>query len=1248
MSDSITEPDVLATTPPEDQSPLGHLDFTHNLPAAPRIPEKPVDEDFLSRLGDVYDSGVWMSQMRAGERALAPWDPSFQLTDKAFERASVDIPSEFWPAFNDAHSDDGLQLIRGQILTQIERQKRLSSMGTLAGLGYGAIATAGDPSTYFLAAMTGGLGEAAGLTALPGRIGAFVRSGIIGGVTNAEMSAITESEFGSPTFKDLLHAGMGGLILAPLGALAHGAGAEAARAGTFLSPQDAALRDEAMSLRRTIEFDGLTSTLGRDRVDQLLTDQGRTYFREQLKPIESTWRGWLSKEEPAPTLPLEAQQGEQAHYQDIANRDAFRFGRPLPFPERYETAEQRFYQDVANNRAKLLGEPTPFPSLQPTEHEAEATLAKRLAVEQVSSPEGHATPLEELLNRRRALPPPPPPEPGAPAPKPPEPPLHAIGAASPGSISTTMERPPGWRPGDPDFTNTSDFKGAMAGSRISMVGQLVQSEVPEIRKAARTLGEDVLPAKDGSPVTDSGSELVQRAHSTRMAAYAEEAQPHVQDWMNRNDPGWFGRRKALAQLREAVYRAGIGEHTDDPAIRALADIDSKYYGDSFNKAKRTGVPGFDTIPESKTYRPVHWLQSKIEAMTAKWGAANVEKLMTGAVLPLHPEFTPDLANRIAVGMLKNIAKIGQTSDIVRELALTADKPELLKQVLTEAGVPQGTIDDAVYAVTPKPDQTGKVAPARTRTAMDHLYSINATDANGEPGTFRLTDLLDTDNVNLVNRYSRQIEGASVKAAILRAFARSGTDQIPSLPALWERLRQRAVELGMDPKDAADQTGKLATMGKWVEGAPLWPSTAMGETLGVIRKWQSATRLGLATFAHANNMATIVGEAGFANMLRITPAVTQMFRAVANTPALFRELYAATGFGSEPLRTELLGRILPEDLAGDQPIIPKLGSGGPVKQAATKGVQALSGGLDRANMLQARWTAFAPLMSFMQRTSLLANAQMWGTIAKSGKLPGIRRLATMGLDEGMAGRIIGEINANAEYGPGGTLNAFNLDKWDPEVRANYVTALDKWSRRVAQTPDIGQMSQWMTKDWGKSLIQFRLYHIAAYEKQLLHGLYTHDVTTFRNWSLTMMGGAMAYAAREYLASIGDPNRDEILSRRLSPGALAKAAVARAGFLSLLPIAVDAGGAWSKQYAPPFSGSRSTGLENDPLYGNPTFDFLNNVTHKIPAAIFDAARTDRHVTRDDAAAVRGLVPFQNSLGLKNVLDAYQGTLPKKSGG
>ncbi|SCW77031.1 Transglycosylase SLT domain-containing protein [Rhizobium mongolense subsp. loessense] len=109
-------------------------------------------------------------------RALGHYDPEpdYKLTKEKLEAFGQSIPDEYLDEFEDAVSDEHAAAIRDRLLTQLEDNRKIASLGTAGTIiSFGAALT--DPgaiaATAAIGAVTGGLGAPAAVAARLGRVG---------------------------------------------------------------------------------------------------------------------------------------------------------------------------------------------------------------------------------------------------------------------------------------------------------------------------------------------------------------------------------------------------------------------------------------------------------------------------------------------------------------------------------------------------------------------------------------------------------------------------------------------------------------------------------------------------------------------------------------------------------------------------------------------------------------------------------------------------------------------------------------------------------------------------------------------------------------------------------------------------------------------------------------------------------------------------------------------------------------------
>ncbi|MGR9178451.1 transglycosylase SLT domain-containing protein [Rhizobium leguminosarum] len=109
-------------------------------------------------------------------RALGHYDPEpdYKLTKEKLEAFGRNIPDDYLDEFEDAVSDEHAEAIRNRLLTQLEDNRKIASLGT-AGTVISMGAALTDPgaiaATAAIGAVTGGFGVPAAVAARLGRVG---------------------------------------------------------------------------------------------------------------------------------------------------------------------------------------------------------------------------------------------------------------------------------------------------------------------------------------------------------------------------------------------------------------------------------------------------------------------------------------------------------------------------------------------------------------------------------------------------------------------------------------------------------------------------------------------------------------------------------------------------------------------------------------------------------------------------------------------------------------------------------------------------------------------------------------------------------------------------------------------------------------------------------------------------------------------------------------------------------------------
>lgn len=467
---------------------------------------------------------------------------------------------------------------------------------------------------------------------------------------------------------------------------------------------------------------------------------------------------------------------------------------------------------------------------------------------------------------------------------------------------------------------------------------------------------------------------------------------------------------------------------------------------------------------------------------------------------------------------------------------------------------------------------------------------------------------------------------------------------------WDQLRGRMGReldsVGTDPK-ARDRTlAKLDYLRDMLRGVPITADHPMARLARNVRGLAYIQGSGGFGVAMLPGLAVPLAEMGPKAMMDGMPAWKGILSKVGNGKADNETLAELHGFGLGADGTHELTLRL-DDTAATREY-----GGGALKQT-----------LDAGGRLSNLISGFNHITRFIKNTAALTALQKFGRLAFNKDKPlSDRRLASLGLRP-QDGVDIGEQLRTHGTWDGDRLVTPNFDRWSDHLAAsNLITAIDKWSRRAVHDNDVGNLAKWMTADWARTLLQFRMFHITSFEKQFLQRLQVRDAKAFGSFITGTFIAATAYAGQQYLASLGRPDAQKFRDERLSLKAIGLAGVQRGGWASLMPQAFDT--VWGATGGDPVFAFRNSGLAGSFLDpdSNPTMQMAQTalgLTRGVGKSIRDHTPVGRSflglstakspVTphafdQSDADDLIKLLPFSRALGVSNALQTIRSTLPE----
>jgi hypothetical protein len=813
---------------------------------------------------------------------------------------------------------------------------------------------------------------------------------------------------------------------------------------------------------------------------------------------------------------------------------------------------------------------------------------------------------------------------------------------------------------DLDLSGITGITKAMYGVlRFGFAGTMGRNIVPEVRKAGEMLAEDVLPRvkrdangkwKLTAKNNLSAHEWVKDSFERIMLEYNFRFATHYKRWKARNPDGdlaTFSREVTKANRRFNIRKSA------DPDIRAASEMDRALTELKHAEARRHGVKGFDKFDHDNSHVTRVWSIPALQDAIETHGEKAIYRFMGEAIASnsevfakiADPTEQAEWIERVGESFTRAILRTAEFNDHVFANAMSSDMRSKVAGIIrTYAGkkLKESEIDSLARIIAPKQGDKNLISRAKMRMDIDEMFAAKIRNDNfGEIGELRMEDLFENNAQLLFTMYNRQVTGASAASEFYRAMTPAGVAKpFENIDDVAGLLIDRMRAAGRSEREIEKIVTNLRRQHDQLLGKPMFKQDALTTPLRALRAVNLMRVGGQFGAVQMIEGGTLLGEAGVSVMLNSMSGWKGMIRN-ARTGKLsnetlreFETFIMATdaGWHTNPV----LQRLDREDFwIGD--------GGGKVMTGLRKG--------ERWSMAASGMTG---INAFLYRATALAAYAKWGQIAETGKLPSAKRLASLGLDETDARKIIDAMNAEDtpvefEMGPlGRRVKKFNINEWeDQEAAAMLIGAISKWSRRVIQQNDPGQFATWMSRDWAKNLFQFRSFIIGAYEKQFLHRIAVRDMRAFTSLASTTLAAAAVYMGRTYVDSIGRPDADEYRKERLTLQRIGSAAFQYSGFGSVVtpfldPVIYAAGG--PRGY---FSAMRSSQIDTDFLLGNPTVDLVSNLMNTgIEGARAAVPWSDSEFTRGDYYRASRLLPFYRMFGIGNVINALSDNLPEPS--
>lgn len=851
---------------------------------------------------------------------------------------------------------------------------------------------------------------------------------------------------------------------------------------------------------------------------------------------------------------------------------------------------------------------------------------------------------------------------------------------------------------DPEFDPQAidpDYDGVTAGRdttgrgtpRFSIVASLTRSRSRFINLVGNILARDDagrLADADGNPlpVRSSAIEDADRISQIFGVELARTYIPAARRWARKNRPEGAEQRvawqfTAFARFSEQVGRAvrrPAGTFTNDPDINAAADKLRAVFNGLRQMMRRTGVEGFGELPENPTYLTRIYNRAVMDDIVAESGGRtdDLVRLFRAGLRNGDRSPTPGVVEargRAARGAAEGAEdaplfdatrREGPPEQVDLLAAMTDEEIDTIARLTVKRLRETDHLFDidledleSITEVRAVTDRVRARLADRSprglyRLRLDETVRIIRSSPTGQPlGELAFEDILDNNAWRIATHYIRHAAG---QAAMARAYQRlnrelarmrpdNSATRIVDTQTLLDAVRREGLAQG--ETDIAAKARDTEVLTKLITARPIEDPDHWSVALGAVTRYNTARLGGSFGFAQLTDLARFAVQTGVSQVFRQVPELSRIAGDLAAGRApqmgrLTRTLESLTGIGTHAWTNRLLAHF---DI-GDQDLITSAEVARSPMMRRLLRARAGAGILANATL---KASGLEALTVQMQRLVARGITQSMYEQAKLGRRPRQNRLLAIGLTGEEWDRLAPQIVAAAKTrkGLGGTVvDDLDLEKFDQADLALLARAIRKHTITAVLENNPAALSAWMHNPVAKIITQFQNFAIASYEAMFVRSI--NDIAqgdlrpVFATLSAGLVG-SIVYILQTAQQSVGRPDREEFLREKLSPRAIAAAAIGRNPYLPFVGRYGDSVLDILQINQPFFSGTRFSGLDSEAFIGNPTFNLFDGLARTLDAP-------ENGIDRGDWRDAYKLLPFHRLPVIQNALEAIGGFFPE----
>ena len=782
-----------------------------------------------------------------------------------------------------------------------------------------------------------------------------------------------------------------------------------------------------------------------------------------------------------------------------------------------------------------------------------------------------------------------------------------------------------------NFFDRLDQTPTVAGKvRYDKSFVLRKSANPYMRSTSEKLLEESVGNKDYSRSILTADIQKNNYSATKLTSFYKEYEPAFTQYLK--DIGKSTRFKSYnlndrMEFSNLVSRAVRGEVIGIPAVTRAAESTKRLFKTMLDDLKTDGVTGAADILDNANYFPRHWSISRLQDVQERVGESKLINFLKNSLVKGSNNLSDADGLKLSASILRMIrsAKFSDGFSVDRVLK-TTDETELRNLITDYTDLLEPDVNDLVKVLL-KPKKPKVPARLSRRASFDETHEEIIDNV-----AIKFSDLLDNNTEGVVGAYVNQMSGHV-------AFARTGIKSKNDYLKILDQVK-KGYELPEVAKKYVSKTGKirkqfeldtLETIYKNIIGIPTEQNIQGGTAtvLRNLRKYNYANVFNQVGFAQIPELGNIIGTAGVRTFVKYIPEFKNILTRAKDgklTNEFLDEIETLVGgTGSNRLVDSVINRT--DDFAG-----------------MTTKVGKVEKTLDVATRITSDFSGFHAVDTLSRRLATITSFDKLARHA-TGKLKlkpsDIKRYKNIGFSEEELESVFSNIRKNSSFVEGGLtgrkIRRLNVDQWDDQDLVNKMSLyMNRHLRRVIQENNYGEMiSMGADGSLGKTLFQFRNFVMTAYSKQLLHGLHMRDLTFFMSFASSTMLAGLVYIAQQNIQAIGKTGteREEFLEDRLSLESIGGATFQRNTYSTLLPSLLDMGLYYSGNDT--MFNYRSSGLETNLWTGNPTYALIENIGKAVRGAGQAITDDEYDFSKRDAYKWLRIAPYQNMLGIRNVL-------------